>query len=78
MVLSKNGMLVYIPYILEEFIKKMELDARQERTVSVEEFKHFIAYFRLHPDTWKEIMNDLISAGIIEEYQKRNSTIVFR
>jgi len=69
-------MVVYIPYILEHFIQKMDLDSRQERVLEIKEFKHSIAYFRLHPDDWKKILEDLKSVGLIEDYN--NNYIVFR
>jgi len=78
MVFAKNGMLIYIPHILEQFIYKLDLDAKQEREISVDEFKQCIAYFRLHPDEWKKIMEDLQSIGLIEDYNKHKRTIVFR
>jgi len=78
MALCKNGMIIYIPYILEEFIKKMDLDARQERYLTIDEFKQSIAYFRLSPDDWKKILEDLKSTGIIEEYNKKTQKIFFR
>jgi len=69
--ISRNGMLVYIPHMLEQFILKLDLDARQERTVDIEEFKHFVTYFRLSPDEWKKILKDLENIGIIESHNKQ-------
>jgi len=70
MALKKNGMLVYVPNILEQFILKLDLDARQDRTVDIEEFKHFVTYFRLSPDDWKNILKDLEEIGVIEGYNQ--------
>jgi len=71
MAIKNNGMLVYVPHILEQFILKMDLDARQEREIDIEEFKHLVTYFRLSPDEWKNILKDLDSIGIIESYNKQ-------
>ena len=74
--ISKNGMVVYIPYILEQFMNKLDLDAEQERIMTNEQFKKCILHFRLIPDDWEKIRDDLKSVGIIEGYDKHK--IFFR
>ena len=76
--LSKNGMLVNVPYILEQFILKLDLDAKQERKMDIDEFIHSVVYFRLSNTDWKKMLEDLKSYGVIEEYNVHNKEIVFR
>lgn len=76
--LSKNGMLVNVPFLVEHFIQKLELDAKQERKMSMDEFERCVGYFRLSMKDTNNVIEDLRNYGVIEEYNKRKREIIFR